>query len=467
MKTAIRTTVMIPPWGAVDAVRAYVPGRWVVRSNARAVSSSSSSPNAGRGGSGRRAEDWDPFESRLTTPSPGTALIVPVSDGGWRSCPEVLRCTVPVQADDRSYRDCVVASCYVGGGAGGGGGGGGGPSSASKWLDVNLRKSKSIFDSLAFVTSRASLPEAVSESWLALDNSSGIVRDGEDAPCPRCSPVKPGVRWTRVTKGKRSMFIPKEDVKEAAGYEQTLKNRPHPWVVRLRILSSSSSSSSLELSVGCNAVSLTQRSMGLLPRQSLARRAMMQLSPDCRDDGERGRIDLSSSSSRYVFEWRVVEHVDRSSDSNVADRFPKMYLTSNKKDEGADQPPHFERYPLRPEQLRSLRWMLAQEATSDPFWEEEVSEGILPGLNWRAEGRARRPVVIRGGIVADEVCCCHPSALSWNFSSTCDCSLSPDFLSRHFPPHQNPSLPHHHSSHFSRPSALYPHSIGRIRQDGY
>jgi SNF2 family DNA or RNA helicase len=35
--------------------------------------------------------------------------------------------------------------------------------------------------------------------------------------------------------------------------------------------------------------------------------------------------------------------------------------------------------------------------------EEEVAEAVLPNLKWRAEARVQRPVLVRGGIVADEV----------------------------------------------------------------
>ena len=48
-------------------------------------------------------------------------------------------------------------------------------------------------------------------------------------------------------------------------------------------------------------------------------------------------------------------------------------------------------------------WMLRQEASTEPYYEEEVEEAMLPSLHWRAEGRARRPVLVRGGILADEV----------------------------------------------------------------
>ncbi len=48
--------------------------------------------------------------------------------------------------------------------------------------------------------------------------------------------------------------------------------------------------------------------------------------------------------------------------------------------------------------------MLRQEAPDvEPFVEEEISEAILSPLGWRAEGRAQRPVYIRGGVLADQV----------------------------------------------------------------
>lgn len=47
--------------------------------------------------------------------------------------------------------------------------------------------------------------------------------------------------------------------------------------------------------------------------------------------------------------------------------------------------------------------MQMQELSTEPFFEEEVTEAVLPSLNWRAEGRVRRPVLVRGGIIADEI----------------------------------------------------------------
>jgi len=50
--------------------------------------------------------------------------------------------------------------------------------------------------------------------------------------------------------------------------------------------------------------------------------------------------------------------------------------------------------------------MLEQERATgktNTFVEEEISEAALPSLGWRAEGKAERPVMVRGGIIADQV----------------------------------------------------------------
>jgi ElaB/YqjD/DUF883 family membrane-anchored ribosome-binding protein len=43
------------------------------------------------------------------------------------------------------------------------------------------------------------------------------------------------------------------------------------------------------------------------------------------------------------------------------------------------------------------------EGKTHTFVEEEISEALLPSLGWRAEGKAERPVLVRGGVIADEV----------------------------------------------------------------
>lgn len=77
-------------------------------------------------------------------------------------------------------------------------------------------------------------------------------------------------------------------------------------------------------------------------------------------------------------------------------------LSSNKLDVQASQPPHFKGPELRPEQLRSLSWMIAQEKTPTPWVEEEVAEAVLRQLGWHAEAKATRAVIVKGGVLADE-----------------------------------------------------------------
>ena len=54
--------------------------------------------------------------------------------------------------------------------------------------------------------------------------------------------------------------------------------------------------------------------------------------------------------------WRVAEHSEM-----PLEKLPSFKFTSCKGSEPQEQPPNFRRYKLRPEQQRSLGWMLAQE----------------------------------------------------------------------------------------------------------
>jgi hypothetical protein len=226
--------------------------------------------------------------------------------------------------------------------------------------------------------------QGVNDDWLALDSSRMKETNGEYEVCSKCAPARPQIHWKVVAKGNRTTCVPMEDGKEAALYERALKHRPQAWVVRLRQSPTCATHDPafLNLQIGCNAVSLVQRALGLLPSESLARKSVFGL--DC--------------PSNCSFGWRVLRHLEKTTAT-----FPKLTFTSNKQDEQSDQPPGFIYCKLRKEQLRSLTWMLQQESTTKPFFEEEVTEAILPNLGWRAEGRVKRPVLVRAGIIADEV----------------------------------------------------------------
>jgi hypothetical protein len=284
---------------------------------------------------------------------------------GWKICPELLSATFPMNVNDD-----IVSKCLNLGGS----------------AEVNLSKSRRVLKHVAFATSKWQLPNIFGKGdWLMLryescDNNFELLRS------EICAPIKPQIRWTLIKKGNRASYIPLEDVKQAGMYERALKSRPKPWLVRINVLPNNCSSDTttlMNIQIGCNAVSVVQQAFGLLPMNSIVQRRFHEINDD--------------TTKHYSFEWRIVHHDD------AVLNFPKLSFTSNKKDAEALQPPHFNKFGLRKEQLRSLTWMLKQESSMEPFYEEEVSEAVFPSLNWRIEGRVRRPVLVRGGIIADEV----------------------------------------------------------------
>lgn len=122
---------------------------------------------------------------------------------------------------------------------------------------------------------------------------------------------------------------------------------------------------------------------------SLAHRALSRLPP---------RFDGNTTAN---LSWRLTTN-------RVAEglRTARVFsLSSNKNDPEHPQPTKLH-LNLRKEQRRSLHWMLQQEAAegrSHTFVEEEISEAVLPALGWRAEGKAERHIMVRGGVIADEV----------------------------------------------------------------
>lgn len=152
-------------------------------------------------------------------------------------------------------------------------------------------------------------------------------------------------------------------------YEQALKGRPEPFVIQL-----AQEDGTGKLRIGLNVARLLHTAHANLPNTWAS-----------------GSVDFS---------WRVVEHAEH---LGITDANQPFKLSSNRHDPAHKQPPSFQKYHLRPEQQRSLHWMLAQEASEETFEEEEVAEAVLVPLGWRAEAKASRKIVPKGGIVADQV----------------------------------------------------------------
>ncbi|KAJ3136566.1 hypothetical protein HK100_001549 [Physocladia obscura] len=251
------------------------------------------------------------------------------------------------------------------------------------WNEVDLVKAgKHTFERVAWFSERIKMPQWVND-WTFM-NSKDVSLESLihcSSPCEKCAPTEPNILWIPNSKGNSKNFVAIEDPSQAGVYENALKNRPNPFVCQLKLNAESTEESAVgTFRVGLNFVSLIHR--------AAARLITVPFTVE--------------SNSDFQFSWRLTFGANNTAHSKLT-TFQKLELTSNRNDPQVAQPPNFKKYPLRPEQLRSLGWMISQEENPRAFTEEEISEASLEYLGWRAEGRASRLVSIRGGVVADEV----------------------------------------------------------------
>ncbi|KAJ6498346.1 hypothetical protein DFH09DRAFT_336020 [Mycena vulgaris] len=229
-----------------------------------------------------------------------------------------------------------------------------------KWGEVDKVHERSTFRSLAWLLERIRhVDDSFRGAWQTVELPQDI------SNCERCAPSAPQLQWIQA--GKKMVAL--EDPVQAGEYERSLKKRPSPFVTQLKVDDNGTGT----VRVGFNAPTLLHRALSRLP--------------------------AANRSERPIVSWRLNTNFTPTASPNL----PKFVLTSNKLDQEHAQPPHF-KIDLRKEQLRSLQWMVEQESPdAPPFIEEEISEAILHPLGWRAEGRAQRPVRVRGGVLADAV----------------------------------------------------------------
>lgn len=245
-----------------------------------------------------------------------------------------------------------------------------------KWHEVDLQhQGAEVFSKLGWMLSR--IPD-----WQALQEWQSVQADSiPDHTCARCAPVMPSIQWIKLLSlrgGKNEGWVPsvvaREDGQEAARYENALKDRPAPIIVHTRHVDNG-----FQLKIGLNAATLAHRALSQLPAASLK-----HFSP-----------------AAPKVEWRLLTSVSTDLGNESS---PVFELTSNRNNPEAENPEQWNsKCKLRPEQLRSLWWMIEQEANPKPWVEEEVAEALLPQLGWYAEAKATREVEIRGGVVADAV----------------------------------------------------------------
>lgn len=192
--------------------------------------------------------------------------------------------------------------------------------------------------------------------------------------CEDCAPTRPAMRWVRKA-GQKKLSC-QEDPEAAGDFEKAMKCRPEIF----NLFWSVSSEYDLgELIISVDPVALAHRAVGM-KEGTLRQNGFAPLEP-------------------LGTQWRIARTVDGEPECEG------FHLLSNKEDQVHDEdlPGWNADVPLRLEQRRSLAWMLQQETRGVPFEEEEVSEKVFPLLNIRAEGRAFRKRIVRGGVLADQV----------------------------------------------------------------
>lgn len=228
------------------------------------------------------------------------------------------------------------------------------------WQEVDAVHARTVFQSLAWIIERIKDIDGHVDSWVDIQ----VQEDSYN--CERCAPTPPRLLWKKFDRKVKAV----EDQSQAGAYEQALKHRPSAFVTQLKFDEETGVGN---VRIGVNVPSLVHRAVSRLPTEHRP---------------ETPRVS-----------WRLT--TDYTPPAKL--HLPKFRLSGNKRDPEHTQPPHF-RISLRPEQLRSLGWMIKQESKdAPPFIEEEIAEAILEPLGWRAEGRAQRPVCVRGGVLADEV----------------------------------------------------------------
>ena len=233
------------------------------------------------------------------------------------------------------------------------------------WTIIDQKSERQVAAAFAWLFARVEDLGDFNGSWRSI-----AARPRDYQHCLTCAPKLPKVMWTCSRGGKQEKVVPYEDGREAGDFERRIKARPAPFLVQTYVDDDEKHTG--RLSVGLN-----------LP--TLAHRALARL------------INIEDS-DKIDMEWRL----DTRHEAPARYRLRDFTLTNNKLHLQAQYAfPTGEE--LRPEQKRSLQWMIGQEANDMSFYEEEIEEATLSQMSWRAEVRVRRNRSLRGGILADEV----------------------------------------------------------------
>ena len=233
------------------------------------------------------------------------------------------------------------------------------------WTIMDQKSERQVAATFAWLFAQVKDLGGFERGWRSLST-----RPNEYHNCPVCAPAFPKIMWTCSRGSKKDKIIPYEDGREAGNFERKIKVRPAPFLVQTSVDDDEMHAG--RLLVGLHLPTLVHRALA--------------------------RLDEVADSDEIEMKWRL----DTRWEAPNRYRLKDFTLTNNKLHDQADYGfPTGEQ--LRPEQKRSLHWMIGQEVDDMAFYEEEIEEATLSQMSWRAEVRIRRARVIRGGVLADEV----------------------------------------------------------------
>ena len=246
---------------------------------------------------------------------------------------------------------------------------------ADKWIELGQNNKANFFKSLGWIIEKCKV--LCGHKIENMDNVDAWhhINDYNICRCISCAPKEPTIYWSfkKMAVGKAGKKVvkltPFEDPEEATVYERKLKLRPVPISLLFRI----GRNGDFEIKIGFNPSTLCHRALALL-----------------RPEGP--FLDIRTSW------WFATDDVRCS--TKFLESF-KLLSTDNVLP--ASQPEGLSsEYQLRPEQLKKLAWMQAQEKGVS-FTEREIVENRVHELGYLLMGQASQERVIRGGIMADEV----------------------------------------------------------------
>lgn len=236
-----------------------------------------------------------------------------------------------------------------------------------QWVEVTRANEVHFFEEFRWALENAKVLDGhVVENLQRLEQWHNITCDRIE--CEICAPKSPPLLWAyeKKAKGNRKLKqIAFEEPKAASEFERAMKTRPSGISILFRV-----SQGIMELKVGINP-------------QSLCHRALATLKPK--------GLDFHTS-------WCLV-----TDDTPVRARSLPFELKTAMDEDMAAQPLGFsEDFTLRPEQRRTLSWMLKQEHGVS-FSEREFVEASHPQMGYMVMAQASEERMTKGGILASEV----------------------------------------------------------------